>query len=322
MLYRDWLKQWLSEKKGRVKEATRANYSVAAVNHIIPRLGGYPLGEVTEARLQEAVLFWLRQGRLDGRGGLSQKTVRDLVTIVRSSLHAACRRFGMAEPAMEIYYPSSQRRTVAVLTERQQEALVLTALRAPDGRTAGILISLYTGLRIGEICALQWRQIDLEHGVVSVQKTIQRIFYKDWDGGSRSRLAVTPPKTENALRDVPLSRFLLSLLRPLAPGDPDVYLLTGTSEPMEPRAYRAFFARFLKKNGLPPLRFHSLRHTFATRCIEKGADYKTVSALLGHATVNITLNLYVHPQMETKRRCVEHLPVFPRKDCAGGAAQK
>ena len=205
---------------------------------------------------------------MTARAACRRKRSGDLVTIVRSSLHAACKRYGLAEKPLEVYYPPSGRRSVSVLTEEQQEALVLAALHAPDGRTAGVLVSLYTGLRIGEICALQWGQIDLEHAVLSVKKTMQRIFYKEWDGHGHSRLAVTPPKTGNALRDMPLSSFLLSLLRPLALRNADAYLLTGAPTPMEPRTYRSYFTRFLRANGLPPIRFHSLRHTFATRCIE------------------------------------------------------
>ena len=308
--YRDWLEQWMNRKKGCVKESTSANDSVAVVNHIAPCLGHYFIEEITEEVLQETVLYWMYQGRLDGQGGLSQKTVKDLVVIVKSSLRAARKYYHLPDAPMELYYPSSGQRSIAVLTPQQQEHLVQAVLHSRSGCTAGILVSLYTGLRIGEICALQWGQIDLEHAVLSVKKTMQRIFYKEWDGHGHSHLAVTPPKTGNALRDMPLSSFLLSLLRPLALRNADAYLLTGAPTPMEPRTYRSYFTRFLRANGLPPIRFHSLRHTFATRCIEYGADYKTVSSFLGHASVNLTLNLYVHPQMEAKRRCVECLPVY------------
>ena len=175
--YRDWLEQWMNKKKGCVKEATCANYSVAIINHIVPCLGHYYIEEITEEVLQETVLYWMYQGRLDGQGGLSQKTVKDLAVIVKSSLRAARKYYHLPDAPMELYYPSSEQRSIAVLTPQQQECLVQAVLRNCTGRTVGILVGLYTGLRIGEICALQWGQIDLEHAVLSVKKTIQRIFY-------------------------------------------------------------------------------------------------------------------------------------------------
>ena len=178
------------------------------------------------------------------------------------------------------------------------------------------MISLYTGLRIGELCALQWKDIDLKGRIVHVRKTVQRIFYKEWTGATKSSVVITAPKTRSAARDVPLASFLVPLLRELHCSDPETYVLSGDRKCLEPKTYRTFYKRFLERNNLPMLRFHGLRHTFATLCIEDGADCKTVSALLGHASVNLTLSLYVHPQIEQKRKCIERLPVYESRRAA------
>ena len=311
MRYKDWLREWLEKKRALVKEATWANYSVAVMNHIMPVLGEYDIAEITEERMQETVLYWLRRGRLDGCGGLPQKTVKDLVTIIKDSLHMAYKKLGLPMPEINIIYPSAGiSPQVEALTAEQQKAVIAAVLQEFNSRTFGILMCLYTGMRIGELCALQWSDIDMKNGILTVSKTVQRIFCKNWDGSAASEVVVTLPKTKNAIRDIPISSFLLAMLRRIDPHDPQAFVITGKRESPEPRVYRSYYTRFLKRNDVPHIRFHGLRHTFATRCIEDGADYKTVSAILGHASVSTTLNLYVHPQMEAKRKCVERLSVY------------
>lgn len=308
--YREWLKVWLQQMEGRVKESTRANYSLAVMNHILPALGDCMLEELTEEKLQETLLFWLRCGRLDGRGGLSPKTAKDLMGVIKSSLHAARRHYHLPPEEIQLRYPSGGREKTEVLSLAGQKRLVAAACSENSPAAAGVLLALYTGLRIGEVCALQWRDIDLQERTLRVCKTVQRIFYKEWDGRSGSQLVITAPKTSSSLRTLPLAGFLVPVLGNLLCRDEEAYVLTGERDYLEPKRFRALYRRFLERHGLPPLRFHCLRHTFATRCIEDGADCKTVSALLGHASVSTTLDLYVHPQMEVKRRCVDSLPIF------------
>lgn len=314
--YRDWLQEWLVRIRGGVKESTWANYSVAVMNHILPALGEYTLEELTEEKLQETVFFWLRQGRLDGSGGLSGKTVKDLANVVKGSLRAARRYYHLPPQDISLRCPGTALPRMDVLTASEQKRLVCAALSEGNCRSAGILISLYTGLRIGELCALQWKDIDLKGRIVHVRKTVQRIFYKEWTGATKSSVVITAPKTRSAARDVPLASFLVPLLRELHCSDPETYVLSGDRKCLEPKTYRTFYKRFLERNNLPMLRFHGLRHTFATLCIEDGADCKTVSALLGHASVNLTLSLYVHPQIEQKRKCIERLPVYESRRAA------
>ncbi len=171
----------------------------------------------------------------------------------------------------------------------------------------GILICLAAGLRIGEVCSLQWDDVDVASGVIRVNKTIQRIYLAD--GNERfTGIIIDKPKTRNSQREIPMTRELLGLLRPLkknARGD--YYVLTNAPKPTEPRTYRQYFNKILQRLDLPQMRFHGLRHSFATRCVESKCDYKTVSVLLGHSNISTTLNLYVHPNLEQKRKCINSM---------------
>lgn len=307
-LYKDWIAHWLECRRGYVKEATHANYTTAAVTHIIPTLGGLTLGELTEARLQEAVCSWLECGRQDGTGGLSECTVRSLVMLVKLTLKAAAKAGCIPVRQFDILYPkSADAAKCRVLTKEQQITLTQHVYLNLDCRSLGILFCLHTGVRIGELCGLRWGDIDMESRTVQISRTVQRIFVRDAQGAGGTRLIITEPKTKHSRRTIPLSSGIYPVLCKLRQSDPAAYLLTGTAHHTEPRTYREYYDRVLDKLGLAHVNFHGLRHTFATRLIESGADYKTVSELLGHASVNTTLNLYVHPQMEQKRRAVEML---------------
>lgn len=306
LTYRQWMHQWLTRKEVLVKEATLASYAASVENHILPDLGDLLLSEITEQRLQTQALHWLEEGRCDGTGGLSERTVRGMVALVKLSLKAAAKE-GYAKPLQyEILFPP-QRETarLQVLDKEHQAILMQHVYMNLTPKNLGILFCMHTGLRIGELCALRWEDIDLENRTVTVSRTMQRIYRRDEEGQGHTKILITTPKTRNSVRIVPLASLLIPVLRRMDPGDAAAYLLTGTQRHTEPRTYRDYYNRLLGRLELPHVNFHGLRHTFATRLIENGADYKTVSELLGHASVNITLNLYVHPQIEQKRKAVE-----------------
>lgn len=305
LTYAEWLKNWINNKEIYVKEATAANYLQSLERHIIPMLGQLTLSELTEQKLQEAALLWLEKGRCDGNGGLSERTVRSMVMLVKHSLKAAAKEGYIPDRHYDILFPPNpQIQKLKVLSRTEQALLTQHVYLNLTPKNLGLLFCLHTGLRIGELCALQWGDIDLENKTVSVCRTIQRIYRRAPEGGS-TRLVITTPKTAHSVRVVPISTLLFPILKKMHPGDGQAYLLTGDTNPTEPRTYRDYYNRLRNKLGISDVTFHGLRHTFATRLIESGADYKTVSELLGHATVNITLNLYVHPQMEQKRKAVE-----------------
>lgn len=306
ILYKEWLGEWLLQKQGFVKEATLANYATAVANHIVPALGGLRVEEVTEERLQAAAMDWLSEGRRDGGGGLSERTVRGLVTVTKLSLKAAAKAGYIPRRDFEVRYPKTEQpRRLQVLSKEQQWMLTQYVYLNLTVKNAGVLLCLHTGLRIGELCALQWKDIDLEKRTITVSHTLQRIQVRDAEGNGETKIIITAPKSRSSARTIPLSSGIYPILKRLHPGNPEAYLLTGTEKPTEPRTYREYYVKLLEGLGMEHIHFHGLRHTFATRLIENGADYKTVSELLGHASVNITLNLYVHPQMEQKRKAVE-----------------
>ena len=163
-------------------------------------------------------------------------------------------------------------------------------------------MTIHTGLRIGELCALKWSDINFDTQLLHINKTMIRTYTKE-DG---SKLNITPPKTRSSIRTIPLNKWIMQYAV-LLKGENDEYIITGKDKYIEPNKYRLYYNKQLKELDLPHRKFHSLRHTFATRCIECGCDYKSLSELLGHSNVSITMNLYVHPQMELKRKCVELL---------------
>jgi integrase len=305
-IYKEWVLDWLPDKKRFIKESTYATYCVAVTNHLIPRFGDLRIQEITEDIIQEVTLNLLQRGRLEGKGGLSIKTVKDLLVILKHSLNDARKALGYPSLSFDVRLPRAPKYSYGkILSLSEMQRLVNEITSDLNNKNAGIIVALYTGLRIGEICALQWKDIDLKCGILKINKTVQRIYLKPPFETPYTKVLLGTPKTSNSLRVVPLSSFMVSALSQIPYEDAESYLLSGTSQYIEPRTYRRYYERYLKRIDFPKINFHGLRHTFATCLIEAGADAKTVSTLLGHASVNTTLNLYTHPQINQKRKCVE-----------------
>ena len=311
MKYSEWIVQWLCRKEPLVKESTFAAYSNIVVNHLRPKFGKFALEEITESVMQDYAFELIKSGRLDGTGGVNERTAKDIVVVLKNSLKAAMRMKLLTQTVFEIKFPSRPDSCkINVLSREAQQRLVQSVYLNLNNRNVGIILSLYTGLRIGEICGLQWKDIDLETKTLHVRRTLQRVYKKELDGKGKSKLLIGSPKTRTSARGIPLSQTLVPVLRKIHSAEGDHFVIGGKITCVEVRTFRTYFETFLKKHGIERMRFHDLRHTFATRCIEMGGDCKTVSELLGHATVNMTLNLYVHPQMEQKRLCVDRLEIF------------
>lgn len=313
ILYKDWIYEWLIEKKEYIKESTYANYSNNVFNHIIPNLGNYYLNDINHKIIQDFLLNLSKTGKKDGSGGLAEKTIKDITIIVKGSLKKAINEERMKHIVLSFNYPKSQEeKKIYILTKREQNKITDYVLNNLSTRNIGILISLYSGIRIGELCALKWEDIDLKKGIIYIRKTIQRIYIKD-KYNNVSKIILTTPKTKNANREIPVNKNFLEILKKVKANKED-YILTGNKEYIEPRTYRKYFNKVLDKININHFNFHSLRHTFATNCISLGVDYKTVSELLGHANVNITLNLYVHPRLSQKKKCIDLIcKVFQEK---------
>lgn len=307
VVLKEWAEEWLLLKRAYVKESTYANYLILLKNHILPALGDRFVHEIDSRTVQREVMIWMEEGRLDGKGGLSQKTVRDMVIVLKMCLHDYGRIHNDNMPVIEVEYPIGKRAVTRNVLSKEEQEYLLGIIRNNLGyESLGYALSLYTGIRIGELCALQWADVDMNRRAVAISKTLQRIYFKNAEGEKgKTKIVITAPKSEKAVREIPISDALYELLERMYCPDKKAYLITGTRKYMEPRLYRKHYEKFLCENQAEYIRFHGLRHTFATRCVESGADYKVISELLGHSSVNLTLNLYVHPQWEDKKRAVE-----------------
>lgn len=290
---------WLNDKKLYVKRSTYAVYSLMVVNHLGPAFGKEE--DVTEEMVQDFVLR-----KLDA--GLSRKTVKDILIVLMMIRRYAVKNGYMVHREIDVRFPTEREKTeVAVLSRSRQKRIMDYVHAHPSHMNLGIYICLCAGLRIGEVCALRWEDIDLSAGVINVTKTLQRIYIVE-DGRKHTEVIIGTPKTATSIRQIPIPRELRKMIRPfLTSVDRTAYILTNSRHPTEPRTYRNYYKKLLQKLDMPELKFHGLRHSFATRCIESRCDYKTVSALLGHSSISTTLNLYVHPNMEQKQRCVEQM---------------
>lgn len=313
ILYKDWIYAWLLEKKDYIKESTYANYSNNIFNHIIPKLGNYYINELNHKIIQDFLLELSKNGRKDNNGGLAEKTIKDITIIIKGSIKKGINEDKIKHIELTFNYPKDNKEhKLYVLTKREQNKITTYVLENINSRNIGLLISLYSGIRIGELCALRWEDIDFKKNSLTINKTIQRIYIKDKDKNI-SKVIITTPKTKNANREIPINKDFLEILKKVK-SDKKHYILTGNEKYIEPRTYRKYFNKILDELKIKHFNFHSLRHTFATNCISLGVDYKTVSELLGHANVNITLNLYVHPRYSQKKKCIDLIcKVFQEK---------
>lgn len=287
----------------QLKPTSRERYRALIEQHIQPELGMHRVCDLTEDVLNAFVEKKLKVGRLDGKGGLSPKTVNDICVLVKSALKLARRKFQYA--GTEVFRaPPTKQKPMEVLGEWESRRISAAVLRAPTPSNAAFLLCLETGIRLGEACALRWSDVDFTSGLLHIQRTAYRINY-----GGRTELVIQTPKTDNSQRTIPLTAKMLSVLRSFRAGENDC-LFTGSDKPMEPRTLQYRFQKFLKELGISPRNFHILRHSFATRCIDCGMDIKSLSEILGHANVQVTLQMYVHPSMDSKRSALEAASVL------------
>ncbi len=290
---------WQADKQQYVKKSTFAAYSLLITNHLLPAFAGN--ADIREEDVQQFVFAKLDEG-------LSQKSVKDILIVLKMVLRFGVKYNLIAHRQIDIRFPTErERQEVEVLSKANQRKIMEFVKSNFTFQNLGIYICLSAGLRIGEVCALTWDDIDAEQGVIYVTKTIQRIYLVG-DMEKRTEVIIDTPKSKNSIREIPMTRDLLRIVKPLKKVvNGSFYVLTNSAAPTEPRTYRNYYKRLMKQLDIPALKFHGLRHSFATRCIESNCDYKTVSVLLGHSNISTTLNLYVHPNMEQKKRCVEQM---------------
>lgn len=252
----------------------------------------------------------LKNGRLHG-GGLSAKSVRDIGVLIKAALRAAVAEYHFPCDALNAKLPKAKQRKIEPFSSWELDRLGKALSSSANHKDVGILLSVNGGLRLGEVCALRVSDIDFQSGTVSIVREVLRIKL-----GAKTQLVIQTPKSESSVRTVPLPADALAYLKKAVAGLPqDAYILTGrVNKPMEPRTYQYYFESILRRCGIRKRCYHTLRHTYATRCIEKGIDIKSVSEMLGHADVVTTLRLYVHPSMDSKKSAIQKISFL------GGAA--
>ena len=287
--------EWLLSVQNRVKESTLANYRLKLKKHIIPSFGAMNCCALGSKEINGFINTKIGEG-------LSSRYVSDILVIMKSMFKYAAREYGIKNVFDGITMPKKQSKEVRLLTRNEETRLKKYIIEKPSLVSMGIALTMYTGLRVGELCALKWEDIDLENRTLTVKKTMQRI--QNNDGGSKTKLIISEPKSEKSRRMIPIPECMIEMLRSFK-ADDSCFLLTGKDKPMEPRAMQYRFQRLLKKLKLPHIHYHALRHGWASRAIELGFDVKTLSEILGHSSVELTLRLYVHSSFERKRACMD-----------------
>lgn len=294
----EYASMWLSTVKLRCKASTYNKYSNVIKHYILPVIGEYKPQKISRYEIEKILI---------GVNHLSPKTQNDILCVLKLFFSYLETNGCPPEANLKGIRIRQEYRQMRVFSIEEQRILSRYLLQDTDLSKLGVYLSLYTGIRIGELCALQRKNLSFDKQFLSVEKTMQRVQTED--GESKTEITITEPKSKCSVREIPLPDFLFVLCRQYYGRlEPDAFLLSGKVDKfVEPRTLQNRFRQYLKESGIDKANFHTLRHTFATRCIEQGFDSKTLSELLGHVNVTITLNRYVHSSMELKRNNMEKL---------------
>ena len=311
ILFRDILAAWQESNRIRLKGASVSRYQNLIDTHILPELGDKSMPQINGPLINRYLIKKLENGRIGQAGGLSPAYVRSISFIISAAIrfgaaHALCAplQFHITKPVLK------RKEELVILDADKQAILEKELLRNMNNEKLLIYITLYTGLRIGEVCALRWEDIDMQDKLLYVRQTVSRIWHTA-DQEKKSELVIATPKTAASLRCIPLCSKLYASLCNFSQRKECGYILQNTKGDsfISPRTFEYRYKAILKQCALEPVNYHTLRHTFATRCIERGVDVKSLSEILGHASVDITLDTYVHSSIELKRIQLEKFVV-------------
>ena len=290
---------WIASNAQRWKESTKCRYKEKLDNYILPEFGEKELSDVSTKEIENFIVRIQTKG-ISGRKPVSSSTAAMILTIFRQLKLQALKTDCQVRYSAECITIRQRKKETTVFSEKEERTLIEALKSDPDETDAGVLTGLFTGIRIGELCALKGDNIDLDSGILHVRETMQRLPVLDaTDGQNKTVIHIDTPKSDCSVRDIPLNPELVKILKPFV--KPGTFLLTGDKKKfVEPRTMEYRFNAILKKCGLKETGFHSTRRTFASRCIERGMDPKTLSEILGHASVSTTLDLYVRINLQRK----------------------
>jgi len=302
------LNSWLSSIKLHAKKSTVYKYSYLIEKHILPDLGDFPLSALDNNTIHAFAEKKLESGSLNGKKGLSKSYVKTMLFIVLSALSYSEQEGVCKVVPSKVHKLKIEKNELRILTATEQQKLEKFLVSNLSATALGVLITLQTGLRIGEICALSWDSIDFIHNILRVSCTVTRIKSETkngtvWELGS--------PKTAASAREIPFSNELKNLLLIVKKQSLSRFVISDSQEFINPRTFEYRYHKLMKEIDLPDLNFHALRHSFATRCVEWGVNTKSLSEILGHANAAVTLNTYVHSSIHQKRVQLEKLPPLP-----------
>lgn len=310
LYFKEVLVLWMEHNRIHYKGATAKKNQDLIDTHILPDLGGVKITKITATMINSFAMKKMQNGRLDGKGGLSATYVRNMMLIISSAMKYAADEQMCLPLKTPIFVPVAPKKDLPILSLTDQKKLENHLLLGLDPTRIGVLLSLYTGLRIGEVCALSWEDIDFESNILHVRHTVSRVKNTDTSSSSKSVLIIDEPKTESSTRDIPIASVLQPVLKQIIATASSKYVISEASSFLSPRTLEYRYHRLLDACGVKSINYHALRHTFATRCVEAGMDIKTLSEILGHSDPSITLKIYVHSSMERKRNQLEKLAEY------------
>lgn len=304
--------QWIKYKQNFIKESTYNKYLNLYENYISSILREVYVDELSNNLIQETIVTLMNLKNKQTKHKLSSSTIKSIIYVIKSTIMFAQKREYIKEFYLQIDIPTNETKNVKVLSINEQRILETYTKNKLDMISLAILICLYTGLRIGELCALKWENIDFVNKCITVDKTVQRVQKKDKSHQiAKTALVITSPKTKNAQRKIPISSVLYPILKAYYEKEKitnKYYVFANKNGDMiDPRTIQYQFKKIIELTNVQTITFHALRHTFATRCIELGMDIKTLSEILGHSNVSTTMSIYVHSTEAHKTKQMELL---------------
>ena len=291
--------EWLEIKEMEIKRTTYSNYVYIMRKYLFPTYKNLTLKELEK--------YDYKNFTNNLSKNLSPKTTRDILCVLKSILHFIKRRYGAKIDLEKIKGPRLDNKPVVILNDEEIKKMEKYCLKQNNLKSIGVIMALNTGLRIGEVCGLKWKRIDLDKKEIYIKRVLERVYVDK--NLSKTKLIMEEPKTKSSVRKIPISNKLYEILKPLKNKyENEDFFLTGKNKGIEPNSYEDVFKDYLKEIKLKQTyTFHILRHTFATKCLEKGMDIKSLSEILGHSNVEMTLNRYVHSSFKIKKKYLDRL---------------